>query len=765
MATNPQVKVTLTADTGPYQRSMSQAATSTSKVEKASASMQTRTDKLAVSFRKQAAAYGASAIAFAGVVGVMRDSIMAATELQDSTSKIEVVFGSAAQSIVDFANDSTRSFGLSKRAAYDATSAFAIFGKAAGLSGKALSDWSIELAQRAVDLSSMFGGTVEEAVTAIGASLRGEQEPIRQYGALIDDMTLRQKAVEMGLISTVKQGLDPQNRALADAALLLDKTSIASGDYMNTIDGMANSLKEASKQWEDAKAAFGEAVLPAATAGTKAGAGGLTWVSRWFGDMSAGMAANVALLTGNAEAYDNAMARLRGSSESAAPAASGVGLALDYVRSSARGAAVEVAGLADATESAFTAMNNLINVQQAAASSSRDLLGASDRIRAGMVQTTTAATGAASARKSASEAADESTQKAIDAIRKRDAAEEEAEIKAARRAMQRRADARLDAQARKEVAKNIADAIAVDKRARAGKDIDGGKQTASVGEATGSLNKREAKELEAQIDAIRKRHQRAVDAQVKGYKSATTTASAAAGSVDVLSTSLNENTAAGRQNLDVLDGEIDRIQTAGETAYQAAMDTGLGAEKATRIQARVMKAARDDLVATYKEWGFATEAVEAYITKIGLVKKDIKTTVHVAVDTTELDAATKKANALKFNKYNVLPEPDSRPRVEPLKEWPKSPYFSFSTGGEVSGPGSTTSDSIPARLSRGEFVVRAQSYAANRELVQAINNGTGRVASGGLSIGQINVTESGSRVRQGVLDALAESAYRSGAVR
>lgn len=61
--------------------------------------------------------------------------------------------------------------------------------------------------------------------------------------------------------------------------------------------------------------------------------------------------------------------------------------------------------------------------------------------------------------------------------------------------------------------------------------------------------------------------------------------------------------------------------------------------------------------------------------------------------------------------------------------------FSFSnlfsrkaTGGAVFGPGTTTSDSIPALLSNGEFVVNAKSTARNRGLLEHIN----RYATGGL---------------------------------
>lgn len=55
------------------------------------------------------------------------------------------------------------------------------------------------------------------------------------------------------------------------------------------------------------------------------------------------------------------------------------------------------------------------------------------------------------------------------------------------------------------------------------------------------------------------------------------------------------------------------------------------------------------------------------------------------------------------------------------------------TGGLITGPGTGTSDSIPARLSDGEFVVRASQTAKHLDLLRAINDGkVAAFATGGL---------------------------------
>ena len=59
--------------------------------------------------------------------------------------------------------------------------------------------------------------------------------------------------------------------------------------------------------------------------------------------------------------------------------------------------------------------------------------------------------------------------------------------------------------------------------------------------------------------------------------------------------------------------------------------------------------------------------------------------------------------------------------------------FGFAEGGHVTGAGSGTSDSIPALLSNGEYVITAAQTAKHRRLLDAINSGNvSRFASGGL---------------------------------
>lgn len=64
----------------------------------------------------------------------------------------------------------------------------------------------------------------------------------------------------------------------------------------------------------------------------------------------------------------------------------------------------------------------------------------------------------------------------------------------------------------------------------------------------------------------------------------------------------------------------------------------------------------------------------------------------------------------------------------------------FAEGGYVSGPGTSTSDSIPARLSNGEYVIKARQVRKHHSLIAAINDDKiPKFADGGL-VGQLSDT-------------------------
>jgi hypothetical protein len=201
-----------------------------------------------------------------GAVAIGKPLIDAAADLGETVSKVGVLFGDASGDIEKFAESAAKSFGQSKKQAMDAAATFATFGKAAGLQGKDLSRFSTDLVGLASDLASFNNTSPEEAIEAIGAALRGEAEPMRRYGVLLDDASMRQKALELGIIKTTKDALTPQQKILAAQALIFEQTSAAQGDFARTSGGLANQSRILKASLANVQAEIGEKLLPIAVA-------------------------------------------------------------------------------------------------------------------------------------------------------------------------------------------------------------------------------------------------------------------------------------------------------------------------------------------------------------------------------------------------------------------------------------------------------------------------------------------------------------------
>jgi hypothetical protein len=212
---------------------------------------------MAKAFAVAAAAAGAMAVK----IGI--DSVKAASDLNEEIGKAEVIFGDVSDEIMDFARTADRALGLTQKEAIAASSTFATFGKASGLAGKDLSAFSKGATTLASDLASFYNTNADEAITAIGAALRGESEPIRKFGVLLNDATLKAKAMEMGLYDGTG-ALDVQAKSLAAYEVILDQTTDAQGDFSRTSDGLAGQQKILNAQIENLKTTMGQSFLPVA---------------------------------------------------------------------------------------------------------------------------------------------------------------------------------------------------------------------------------------------------------------------------------------------------------------------------------------------------------------------------------------------------------------------------------------------------------------------------------------------------------------------
>lgn len=210
-------------------------------------------------------AFAGALAAFQGFQVLARgaaSAIGAASDLEESLSKTNVVFEEFSDDIEDFAGTAPEALGLSTAAALEATSTFGNLFVALGLSRDAAADLAPEIIQLASDLASFNNIEVNEAVEKLRAGLVGEVEPLRTLGVNLNAALVEAKALELGLVNASGE-VTEAGKVQARYALILEQTATAQGDFARTADGIANTQRTAQAEFANLAATVGQALLPA----------------------------------------------------------------------------------------------------------------------------------------------------------------------------------------------------------------------------------------------------------------------------------------------------------------------------------------------------------------------------------------------------------------------------------------------------------------------------------------------------------------------
>ena len=202
----------------------------------------------------------------AGSAVMGKQFIDAASNLEESMSKVNVVFGDSAKGVQDFAKKSAAALGISQQKALEAAGTYGNLLKAFGLTNEEATDMSTSMVTLAADLASFNNTSIDDALLALRSGLSGETEPLKRFGVAINDVRLKEQALAMGLIKTTTGTLPIAIKTQAAYALIMKDTALAQGDFERTSDGVANKQRIISAQFQDVSAQIGTALLPAFSA-------------------------------------------------------------------------------------------------------------------------------------------------------------------------------------------------------------------------------------------------------------------------------------------------------------------------------------------------------------------------------------------------------------------------------------------------------------------------------------------------------------------
>lgn len=197
----------------------------------------------------------------AGAAVAINKSINDASNLGEAQSKVSAVFKSQAATVTAWSKTMSASFGVSQRAALEAAGTYGNLFQAFGIGEVEAAKMSKKLVELAADMASFNNVPIEEALTALRSGLSGETEPLKRFGVALNDVRLRQEALNLKIYDG--QGvLTVAQKSQAAYALILRDTALQQGDVARTAGGLANQKKFLAAQVEDLSGTFGAVFMP-----------------------------------------------------------------------------------------------------------------------------------------------------------------------------------------------------------------------------------------------------------------------------------------------------------------------------------------------------------------------------------------------------------------------------------------------------------------------------------------------------------------------
>ena len=196
------------------------------------------------------------------ITNFAKAAVGAASDLEESLSKVSAVFKQNADSVKLWSENSVQGFGLSKQAALEAAGTFGNLFTAFGVATDDASKMSQALTELAADLASFNNTSIDQAINALRSGLSGETEPLKRFGVALNQAAIEAEALSLGLISSGEE-LTQAAKTQAIYSLVMQQTSNAQGDFLRTQDGLANSTRTLNAAFEDAKATIGQGLLDA----------------------------------------------------------------------------------------------------------------------------------------------------------------------------------------------------------------------------------------------------------------------------------------------------------------------------------------------------------------------------------------------------------------------------------------------------------------------------------------------------------------------
>lgn len=205
-------------------------------------------------------------VSLAGIIKFGKDSLEAASTVEQMEQKFNVVFDNLSKEADKWAGDFADSIGRSKNSIKtylaDNQNLFTGF----GMTRDAAKEMSEQLVTSAIDLASFNNIDDTTAINAMTKALMGESEAAKTLGAVTNDVTRAQAMEELGLQGKY-EALDQATKMQVNYRAIMDQSKDSIGDASRSMGSFESNNRKFQAQLKDIKETVGKFILPFANKG------------------------------------------------------------------------------------------------------------------------------------------------------------------------------------------------------------------------------------------------------------------------------------------------------------------------------------------------------------------------------------------------------------------------------------------------------------------------------------------------------------------
>ena len=264
--------------------------------------------------------FAATAFSIGAIVSFTKSCLELGSNLSEVQNVVDVTFGDLNTKVDEFAKNAITQFGLGQTVTKKYVGTFGAMAKAFDFNNQAALEMSETLTGLTGDVASFYNMSSDEAFTKLKSVFTGETETLKDLGIVMTQAALDQYALTNGFNKTTS-AMSEQEKTALRYQFVLDKLSLAQGDFARTSDSWANQTRVLGLRFDELKASLGQGFINLFTPIVQ----GINWVLSKLQVLADAFKSFTEMIFGNASNNNNSISNIANDATDASDAIASIG--------------------------------------------------------------------------------------------------------------------------------------------------------------------------------------------------------------------------------------------------------------------------------------------------------------------------------------------------------------------------------------------------------------------------------------------------------